>query len=89
MKIGILKEEKVPADKRVPFSPIQCKEIISNFSHIEIFVQSSNIRCFDDAEYKYLGIQVVDDISDCDILFGVKEVPKDKLITNKLSLIHI
>ena len=83
MKIGILKEEKVPADNRVSFSPIQCKEIISNFSNIEIFVQSSDIRCFDDAEYKYLGIQVVDDLSHCDILFGVKEVPKDKLIANK------
>ena len=83
MKIGVLKEEKVPADKRVPFSPIQCKEIISNFSNIEIFVQNSNIRCFDDSEYKSLGIQVVDDISHCDILFGVKEVPKDKLIANK------
>ena len=83
MKIGILKEEKVPADNRVSFSPIQCKEIISNFSNIEIFVQNSNIRCFDDAEYKSLGIQVVDDISHCDILFGVKEVPKDKLIANK------
>ena len=83
MKIGILREEKVPADKRVAFSPKQCKEIISNFSNIEIFVQNSNIRCFDDAEYKSLGIQVVDDISHCDILFGVKEVPKDKLIANK------
>jgi len=83
MKIGILREEKVPADKRVAFSPKQCKEIINNFSNIKIFVQSSNVRCFDDDQYENSGIQVVDDISNCDILFGVKEVPKNKLIANK------
>ena len=29
MNIGILREEKVPADRRVPFSPVQCKQIIA------------------------------------------------------------
>jgi len=30
-----------------------------------------------------MGIDVVNDISDCDVLFGVKEVPVDDLIPNK------
>ena len=77
MKIGILREEKIPADKRVAFSPIQCKRILDDYPHIEIQVQSSDIRCFADAEYTNLGISVVEDIRDCDILFGIKEVPKE------------
>ena len=83
MNIGILKEEKIPADKRVAFSPEQCKKIISLYPNIKIYVQSSDIRCFSDDEYISLGINVVDNMSKCDILFGIKEVPKDKLIVNK------
>ena len=86
MKIGILREEKIPADKRVAFSPIQCKRILNDYPNIEIQVQSSDIRCFADAEYTNLGISVVEDIRDCDILFGIKEVPKEKLIANKTYL---
>jgi saccharopine dehydrogenase (NAD+, L-lysine-forming) len=83
MNIGILKEEKFPADKRVAFSPNQCKKIISLYPNINIDVQKSDIRCYNDEEYIKSGINVVDDVSNCDILFGIKEVPKVKLIANK------
>jgi len=83
MKIGILREEKVPVDRRVPFSPSQCKRIEDNFPHLQIYVQSSNIRCFSDQEYIDQGITVLDNLESCDFLFGIKEVPKDKLISNK------
>ena len=83
MKIGILREEKVPVDRRVPFSPSQCKKIEDNFPNLQIYVQSSNIRCFSDQEYIDHGITVLDNIESCDVLFGIKEVPKDKLISNK------
>ena len=86
MNIGILREEKVPADRRVPFSPIQCKQIIAEFPEHKIFVQSSGIRCFTDQEYIDQGIPVVDNLDLCDILFGIKEVPKEKLIANKTYL---
>ena len=83
MKIGILREEKVPVDRRVPFSPSQCKKIEDNFPHLQIYVQSSNIRCFSDQEYIDHSITVLDNLESCDVLFGIKEVPKDKLISNK------
>ena len=83
MKIGILREEKVPVDRRVPFSPSQCKRIEDNFPNLQIYVQSSNIRCFSDQEYIDHGITVLDNLESCDVLFGIKEVPKDKLIANK------
>ena len=83
MKIGIIKEYKSPVDKRVVFSPTKCVEIKKKFPEIEFLVESSDIRCFSDSEYKSKGIKIVSDLSVCDILIGVKEVPIEKLISGK------
>jgi saccharopine dehydrogenase (NAD+, L-lysine-forming) len=83
MKIGILKEGKIPVDHRVPFTPEQCKEIINNFPDTEIVIQPSSIRCFGDNEYAEASIQLQANLSDCDILMGVKEVPIKNLIADK------
>lgn len=83
MKFAILKERKNPPDRRVLFSPQACKDLISTYPDLEIIVESSNNRTFTDAEYTNMGITVSDDISDCDVLLGVKEVPIDALIPNK------
>ena len=82
MKIGILKECKIPEDFRVPFTPKQLVEIQENFD-VTCVIQPSNIRCFKDSEYTDLGIALQEDMSDCDIIFGVKEVPIENLIDNK------
>ena len=83
MKIGLLKEEKVPVDKRVILTPEQCNRFKLAYPNIELVVQSSKVRCFSDDQYISEQIKVVEDISDCDILFGVKEVMKESLIPNK------
>tara|TARA_X000001036_G_scaffold357914_1_gene340305 strand:- start:10 stop:1203 length:1194 start_codon:yes stop_codon:yes gene_type:complete len=83
MKIGIIKEYKSPPDKRVVFSPEKCIETIKKFPKIEFFVEKSEIRCFSDSEYELLNIQTVTDLSHCDVLIGVKEVPVNKLINDK------
>lgn len=83
MKIGIVKETKNPPDKRVPLSPENCEELKATFPTIELVVQSSDIRAFKDSEYTDLGIDIVSDVSDCDVLLGVKEVKKDRLLANK------
>ncbi len=86
MRIGIIKEEKVPVDHRVPLTPKQCKSIIEKYPGVEIYIEPSPIRCFKDEEYIAEGIALSDDLSSCDILMGVKEVPIDKLIPNKTYL---
>jgi saccharopine dehydrogenase (NAD+, L-lysine-forming) len=86
MKLGVIREGKVPPDKRVPLTPSQCIEVQEKFPHVEVFVQSSQVRKITDSEYVSLGIKVVDDISHCDILIGVKEVNKEDLIPNKKYL---
>ena len=83
MKIGIIREGKIPVDKRVALSPEACKEILEKFPEVEIFAQSSKIRCYKDAEYEAAGIQLVEDVNHCDVLLGIKEVPKDDLIPQK------
>lgn len=83
MKIGIIKEGKTPPDERVPLSPQQCVEIKDKYPEVELVVQASNVRRFKDQEYAILGIEIVNDVSDCDVLLGVKEVPIDNLLPNK------
>jgi alanine dehydrogenase len=83
MKFGIIKERKNPPDRRVVFSPEELKQLKSEFPTAEIDVESSDIRIFPDGQYSNLGINVTNDMSSCDVLFGVKEVPVDALIPNK------
>ncbi len=83
MKIGILRENKVPIDKRVPLTPVQCIEVQQKFPGAHITVQPSKVRCYTDTEYSSIGIQVKEDLSDCDLLLGVKEVRIEDFIEGK------
>jgi alanine dehydrogenase len=84
--IGLIRETKVPADNRVAFTPAQCKWIHKNSADVRVIVQSSPDRCYTDREYISAGITVKEDLSDCDILFGIKEVDKETLIPGKTYL---
>ncbi|MCH8318359.1 MAG: alanine dehydrogenase [Bacteroidetes bacterium] len=86
MKIGILREGKTPIDRRVPLTPLQCKEVLNKYSNVSISVQPSPVRCFKDDEYRSLGIPVKEDLGDCELLLGVKEVQIPDLIPNKKYL---
>lgn len=85
-RIGLVKEGKIPADNRVALTPSQCKWMQKNVPGIKIFAQSSPSRCFSDREYISAGVEVKDDVSDCDILLGIKEIPVEQLIPNKTYL---
>ncbi|MCT4636254.1 MAG: NAD(P)-dependent oxidoreductase [Bacteroidales bacterium] len=86
IKIGILRETRVPVDRRVPLSPSQVLEIEKKYPDVKVVVQPSTVRCYSDEEYKYLGIEMNDDVSNCDILLGIKEVDVSALIPNKTYL---
>lgn len=83
MKFAIIKERKNPPDRRVVFSPSKLKELVNQFPKAQIKVESSDIRVFPDEQYQDAGFEVVNDVSDCDVMIGVKEVPIDALIPNK------
>ncbi len=83
MKFGIIKEIKNPPDRRVVFTPDELVRLQKEHPDAVVKVESSDIRVFTDEAYKNLGIEVADDVSDCDVFFGVKEIPPDYLIPNK------
>lgn len=83
MKIGIIREGKTPPDKRVPFTPKQCKLIVETYPEVELYIEKSPIRAFEDSEYEDLGLTIADDLSHVDVIFGVKEVNVEDLIPNK------
>ncbi|MGV7105861.1 NAD(P)-dependent oxidoreductase [Flavobacterium sp. U410] len=83
MKFGIIRERKSPPDRRVVFSPDRLVQFKNLFPQVELVVESSPIRVFTDNEYQEKGITVTDDLSDCDVLIGVKEVPIEELIAGK------
>src|SRR4030095_11848097 len=83
LKVGIIREEKVPHDKRVPFTPEQCAMIVKDYPKVELIIQPSDWRAYKNKEYEEAGIKLSKDVSDCDILMGIKEVPKEKLIEGK------
>ena len=83
MKFGIIKERKNPPDRRVVFTPEELARMKIEHPEAQIKVEHSDIRVFPDEEYSELGIEVAHDMTDCDVLFGVKEVPIEALIPNK------
>ena len=83
LQIGVLRETKNPPDKRVPVTPSQVVKLTERFPNVEVFIQPSDIRCYTDEEYQYLDLNMKEDLSDCDILLGVKEVDPQTLIPEK------
>jgi saccharopine dehydrogenase (NAD+, L-lysine forming) len=83
VKIGILREGKIPPDKRTPLTPQQCSDVLEQYPEAEIIIQSSPVRCYTDEEYRAFGLNVREDLSECDLLLGIKEVPLQDLIPRK------
>lgn len=83
MRIGISRERKNPPDNRVAFTPIQCVALKSRYPQLSISVEASPNRCFSDEQYREVGVEVVDSLSHCDVIFNIKEIPPQYLIPEK------
>jgi alanine dehydrogenase len=83
LTIGLIREGKIPSDNRVALTPAQCNWIHKNIPGIKIIAQQSQTRCFTDKEYSLQGIEVTEDLSACDVILGIKEVPIPMLIPGK------
>ncbi len=86
LNIGLIREGKIPADSRVALTPAQCKWLHKNFADVTIKVQPSSTRCFTNKEYELAKVELNEDLSGCDVLLGIKEVPKEMLLPNKTYL---
>jgi saccharopine dehydrogenase (NAD+, L-lysine-forming) len=84
LKIGLISEGKVPPDTRVALTPQQCADILTIYAkECTIVVEPSTNRCFPDEDYIKAGVSLQADLSNCDVLLGIKEVPIKKLMDNK------
>jgi len=83
MKFGIIRERKNPPDRRVVFSPVALQTLQQNYPEASIVVETSPIRVFTDEAYREAGFTISENLSDCEVLIGVKEVPVESLIPNK------
>lgn len=83
MKIGIIRETKTPEDNRVPLTPSHIGSLQSRYPDLNFVVQTSPTRAFTDEEYSEKGIEVSENLKECDILLGIKEATIASLVPNK------
>ncbi len=76
--IGIRRENKDLTERRSPLTPGQVKELIETHK-IQVKIEPASNRIYKDSEYKEAGASVTSDLSDCNIIFGVKEIPTSDL----------
>jgi saccharopine dehydrogenase (NAD+, L-lysine-forming) len=74
--IGIRREDKNAWERRVPITPRHVG-VITRQHGIEVVVQPSQIRIYKDREYSKAGARLDADLSGCDVVFGIKEMPPD------------
>lgn len=86
IKVGLLKETKTPPDKRAALTPNTAIELLEKFPNVDLTIQSSDLRAFKDEEYTEKGLKIKEDLSDCDVLLGVKEVKMETFIPKKSYL---
>ncbi len=78
LRIGLIPELKTPPDTRVALTPAQCAGLREE--GVTVVASPSSMRCFTDDEYRAEGVEIRADLSDCDLLLGIKEVPVHALI---------
>ncbi len=83
LTIGLIREGKVPQDNRVALTPAHCKWLHMHFDDVKVVAQHSENRCYSDKEYERAGVEVTEDLGDCNLLLGIKEVPVDMLLEGK------
>ena len=81
LRIAVIREDKSPPDARVPLTPRQVADLRKQ--GVDIVVQPSGNRCFPDSEYAALGVPLQEDLSDRELLLGIKEVPVERLLPGK------
>lgn len=83
IRIGLIREGKTPPDTRVALTPKQCKELLTEYRNLEIYIQPSKHRSISSSEYIKYGVRVREEINNCDVLMGIKEVPTSLLSNGK------
>ena len=83
--IGIIRESRND-ENRTPLVPEHIKKYKESNPNINFIIQPSNSRCFSDEEYELCGAKINENLNECSIIFGVKEIDPNILINNRTYL---
>ena len=83
--IGIVRESRND-EKRTPLVPEHIKKYKESNPNINFIIQPSKNRCFSDEEYELSGAIINENLNECSIIFGVKEIDSNILINNRTYL---
>ena len=83
--IGIVRESRND-ENRTPLVPEHIKKYKESNQNINFIIQPSNSRCFSDEEYELCGAKINENLNECSIIFGVKEIDPNILINNRTYL---
>jgi alanine dehydrogenase len=81
-RIGIRREDKSRWEARTPLVPADVARYVKEHG-IEVVVQTSPHRAFKEAEYQAAGASIADELANCPLIMGIKEIPPEKLEPNK------
>ena len=81
MKIGIRTEDKSEWERRTPLTPEDIAALRAD--GLMVVVQTSSQRAYKDEEFTRAGIPLQGDLSDCDVIIGLKEIPNEQLAPDK------
>jgi saccharopine dehydrogenase (NAD+, L-lysine forming) len=84
MKFGVRSEDKSQWERRVPLVPQDAAALRQ--AGIEVVVQESARRAFTGEEFRAAGVPVQEDVEDCDVVIGIKEIPSARLSAGKTYL---
>ena len=73
--VGVRREDKSEWERRVPLTPQDAAELQQKHG-IQVLVQPSETRAFKESEFTNVGVRVQEDLSDCSLILGIKEIPK-------------
>lgn len=83
MRIGIRREDKSPFEARVPVVPEDVAELVNKHA-IPMSIESSPTRVFSDETFRQAGARVTTNLSDCDVILGIKEIPPHAFLPGKV-----
>lgn len=88
--LGIRRETKNRWERRAPLTPLHVEELVADQGR-SVLVQPSELRVFSDDEYRAAGAALGEDLSECKVVLGIKEVPPDAIVPERphLAFFHV
>ncbi len=80
--LGIRREDKNRWERRVPLIPADVKTLVETHN-LSFVVQPSPIRAYPVEEYRAAGAVIDEDLSACNVIFAIKEIPVELIARNK------